>query len=242
MSASGDLEAQLPAADRHRRRLLTSLLLTEEEARRRIAADVHDDTLQLMAAAAMQASEVRRSAADSVVAEKLLGLERTMQTAMGRLRSLLIDLRPPALGRDGLRATLHRYLAARLGEAGIAYELTDDLDGEPPLETSLVAFRIAQEVITSVAKQAGASSVTVALHRCAQGLSIRITDDGEGFATDDGRIRLRQAGLRAMEERAELFGGRLRLRSAPGAGTTVEVWIPDAENLTAGSSAPSAGC
>jgi signal transduction histidine kinase len=129
---------------------------------------------------------------------------------------------------------LQRYLASRLDEPGIAYELTDDLDGEPPLETSLVAFRIAQEAITNVAKHARASTVSVALRRRERGLSIRITDDGRGFAADDGRLWVRHSGLRAMEERAQLFGGHLRLWSAPQAGTTVDLWIPEAvEGVTA---------
>jgi signal transduction histidine kinase len=182
----------------------------------------------LMAAAAMQAGEARRVVSDTRASERVQELEGLVQAAIGRLRSMLFDLRPSALDRDGLRAVLQRYLAYRLDEAGVAYELTDELDCEPPLTTSLVAFRIAQEAVTNVAKHARASTVTVALGSRERGLSIRITDDGRGFAADDGRIWLRHSGLRAMEERAELFGGHLRLWSAPGAGTTVDLWVPDA--------------
>lgn len=239
VSDNDDPEAGLQAADQQRRRLRAYVLRAEEEERRRIAAYVHDDTLQVMAAAAMQVGELRRALAGSVTAEKLQELEGIVQAAISRLRSLLFNLRPPPLDRDGLRETLHRYLAERFDDAGIAYELTDDLDGEPPLETSVVAFRIAQEAITNVAKHARASSVTVALRRHQQGLRVHITDDGRGFA-DDGRIGRNRAGLQAMEERAELFGGRLWVRSAPGAGTTVEFWIPEpADSIRAGSPAPS---
>jgi signal transduction histidine kinase len=234
MSDSRDLEAQPQAADRQRQRLLACLVRAEEDERRRIASDVHDDALQLMAAALMQAGEVRRSVTEAETTAKLQELEGLMQAAIGRLRFMLFDLRPPALDRDGLRAVLQRYLASRLDEPGVSYEITDDLDGEPPLETSLVAFRIAQEAITNIAKHARASTVTVALRRGERGLSIRITDDGRGFAADDGRLWVRHSGLRAMEERAQLFGGHLRLWSAPRAGTTVDLWLPEmAEGVTA---------
>jgi signal transduction histidine kinase len=234
MSDSGDLEAQLQAADRQRQRLMSCLLWAEEDERRRIAAGVHDDALQLMAAAVMQAGEVRRLVTDAKAAERIHDLEDLVQAAIGRLRLMLFDLRPPPLDRDALRTVLQRYLAYRLDETGTVHELTDDLDHEPPQETSLVAFRIVQEAITNVAKHARASTVTVALRRRERGLSIRITDDGRGFPADDGRVWLRHSGLRAMEERAQLFGGHLRLWSAPGAGTTVEVWIPEAvEDVTA---------
>ena len=239
VSGYDDLEARLQGADQQRSRLRAYVLRAEEEERRRIAAHIHDDTLQVMAAATMQIGELRRSLAGSATAEKLQDLEGIVQAAMTRLRSLLSDLRPPPLDRDGLRETLRRYLAERCEEAGVAYEVADDLHGEPPLETSVVAFRIAQEAITNVAKHARASSVTVALRRHQQGLRVHITDDGRGFAEDE-RVPRKRAGLRAMEERAALFGGRLWVRSAPGAGTTVEFWIPEpADSIRAGSPAPS---
>jgi signal transduction histidine kinase len=54
-------------------------------------------------------------------------------------------------------------------------------------------------------------------------VSLTITDDGTGFdpAAADGGF-----GLPGMAERAELAGGHLDVRSAPGRGTTVEARVP----------------
>jgi len=59
----------------------------------------------------------------------------------------------------------------------------------------------------------------------AGGVRLSIRDDGAGFdpAADRGRPGL---GLASMRERVELLGGRLDIRSAPGRGTTIDVWAP----------------
>jgi signal transduction histidine kinase len=55
------------------------------------------------------------------------------------------------------------------------------------------------------------------------GLQLAVTDDGRGFDPRDPELRARRLGLTSMEERAQRLGGRLTLRSEPGAGTTVRL-------------------
>jgi signal transduction histidine kinase len=54
---------------------------------------------------------------------------------------------------------------------------------------------------------------------------LEIVDDGIGFDPDAPGLRARRLGLTSMEERAESIGGRLEIRSAPGAGTTVRLEV-----------------
>jgi signal transduction histidine kinase len=58
------------------------------------------------------------------------------------------------------------------------------------------------------------------------GVRLRIQDDGCGFDQSTGTTVPGHLGLVAMRERAELAGGWWKCRSAPGAGTTVEFWLP----------------
>jgi len=57
-----------------------------------------------------------------------------------------------------------------------------------------------------------------------EGLVLTIADQGSGFDVDN--IALSGLGLVSMRERLELVGGRLTIRSSPGAGTQLDVIVP----------------
>ena len=98
---------------------------------------------------------------------------------------------------------------------------------EPDPETRASLYRICQEALTNVAKHAQASRVDVLLEEADGGIRVRVTDDGRGFRpTPDELPEPGHLGLTAMRERAELLEGTLYVKSAPGEGTVVEVWVP----------------
>ena len=68
--------------------------------------------------------------------------------------------------------------------------------------------------------------MTVRLDGGGPELRLEVADDGIGFDPADPELRSHHLGLTSMEERARELGGRLRLRSAPGAGTTVTLEVP----------------
>ena len=134
-------------------------------------------------------------------------------------RDLTFGLRPPA---DGLVESLAGYLEQTM--TGVAFELVHDLDDEPPAETVVTVYRICQESLTNVRKHAAAANVVVELASLDLGVHVRVRDDGVGFTG-----RHQQAGhfgLTEMRERAEAAGGWWDIHGAPGAGTTVEFWVP----------------
>jgi len=94
-----------------------------------------------------------------------------------------------------------------------------------------VADRIAQEALSNVRKHARASEVTVTLSQEDQGLLVTVQDDGKGFRPSDALERSLPGhlGLRAMEERAHIAGGWLRVESTPDQGTRVTFWLPYVE-------------
>jgi signal transduction histidine kinase len=110
---------------------------------------------------------------------------------------------------------------------GPVIELTGSLDEEPGLETRTTLFRIAQEAIGNARRHAGAGLITVHLASVEGGVVLRVTDDGRGMDPDLVRHpRHGHLGLVAMRERAELAGGTFAVASQPGAGTTIEAWLP----------------
>src|SRR5207249_1484122 len=86
---------RLRTSDELRRRLLAQLVTSQEEERRRIAADIHDDSIQVMTAAAMRLHTIRSAAAGGDHNDRLAQIERGIEQAITRLRGLMFGLRPP---------------------------------------------------------------------------------------------------------------------------------------------------
>jgi signal transduction histidine kinase len=86
-------------------------------------------------------------------------------------------------------------------------------------------LRIAQEALQNALRHAGAEHVGVRLAVSDGTISLEVTDDGTGFEPADPELRSRRLGLTSMEERAQRLGGRLEIRSAPGAGTVVRLEV-----------------
>jgi signal transduction histidine kinase len=221
------LYGDLRRVDGTRKMLLTRLVQAQEEERTAIANDIHDDSVQVMTAVSMRLDLLRKQLQDPDERASLLGLAETVRAAINRLRGLMFELHPPALDRDGLAAVLRQSLQRVADEAGVVATFEHHLGCEPVAETRIIVYRIAQEALANVRKHARAQSVKMQLEEQGGGIITRIRDDGDGF---DAERRVDSPaghmGLTAMRERAELAGGWLKVGSSPGAGTSVEFWLP----------------
>ena len=224
--ANARLYGALRQLEEQRRELLARLVRAEEEERRRIAADIHDDPIQVITALGMRLDLLRRSFSDPEHLALVENARETVNAAVARLRSMLFQLHPPALDREGLAPPLRALLDQLQEEAGLQVRFEARGAAEPPPEARAVLYRIVQEALANVRKHARASSVNVLLEERERGFSVRVEDDGEGFATGETGPLPGHLGLSGMRERAELAGGWSRVNSSPGAGTTVEAWVP----------------
>jgi signal transduction histidine kinase len=225
--ANARLHAHLKEVDASRQLLLSRLVSAQEEERRRIASDVHDDSVQVMTAAYMRLQMLASKVSEPEELEGLQRLERTLQGAISRLRTLLFELRPPALEREGLVPALQAYLHQAFADLPIHCRVTGELDAEPPVEVRTILYRVAQEALTNVRKHARASTVEVSVRRVGGGVEVRVRDDGVGFVPEPAvDPQPGHLGLTNMHERSEIAGGWCRIDSAPGRGTTVAAWIP----------------
>ena len=142
------------------------------------------------------------------------------------LRSLIAELRPPALDQLGLAPAL-TSLAQRTGAGGELDVRTDvalpkDRRLAPELETTV--YRIVQESLTNVVKHARAGSVDIAVRSDGEQIEISVTDDGVGFDPDGAAAT--GFGVIGMRERVELAGGELSVGRGPRAGTVVCARLP----------------
>lgn len=227
--AEGALRTTVEAlreTDEQRQRLLARLDRAQEEERKRIALDIHDDTLQVIAAVGMRLDALRRKISDPGQLGMLTRLQKDVALSMARLRRLVFELRPPVLQRDGLAAALRNYLEETCREAGLGYRMEIHLKDEPLPEPRNVLYRITQEALTNVWKHARANHVEILLEERDGGVLVRVEDDGVGITAETNGSPPGHLGMVAMRERAELAGGWSRVTSDPGGGTVVEVWVP----------------
>jgi signal transduction histidine kinase len=166
---------------------------------------------------------------DSKRADQILhNLEKFSSESLVELQRLISDLRPSHLDDLGLASAL-RWYASDIQER-TSLDVHVEISGEEhpvsaPAKTAL--FRIVQEALTNVIKHAEANIVKINLNFSADTVEIRVSDDGQGFDPQAHRSSGRISwGLRNMEERTNLLGGRFQVRSSPGRGTTLEVSIP----------------
>jgi signal transduction histidine kinase len=177
----------------------------------------------------MHLDKLATDLADPAHRERAELLARDVAATTDRMRGLVFDLRPPALDWAGVASALRLYLEETEEQFGLHYRLESRLEQEPPGEVRVIAYRIAQEAITNVRKHANASVVHVSVSGRDGGVHVTVRDDGKGAPTPGSAGAApgpRSFGLASMRERAEMAGGWWRLESEPGAGTTVEFWLP----------------
>jgi PAS domain S-box-containing protein len=224
----------LQATGRQQRTTIVELIRAQERERMSVAAGIHDDSLQVITAAALRLQQLRRRLHDPEDLKILSKLDETIMLAAQRLRKMIFDFRPPpALEQDGLLAALSVYLDQLQSDTGLPYHLDADLVAEPPEQARVVIYRIAQEAFMNIRKHAHASRVRVQLSQINEGYLTEISDDGVGIdphqEPTSGHL-----GLTLMQDRAEIVGGWTRITDTPGGGTTVHIWIPHTAANTPG--------
>jgi PAS domain S-box-containing protein len=213
-----------------RKRLMnyvTEVTRAQEEERKRIARELHDETIQSLAALALDIQAVTRSKPrlSEGVLRRIDELRRKTNNVIDGVRRFSYELRPEVLDQLGLIAALELLtnelsktsrIRAHVEVTGVERRLSSDLE--------LALFRIVQEAIQNVRKHSGASRVAVIVNYDLDNIRLTISDNGKGFTTMEGVTDLAsqgKLGLIGMEERVRLFNGKLTFRSNPGKGTTI---------------------
>jgi signal transduction histidine kinase len=193
--------------------------------RNRLALDLHDVVSQklysLVLTAEAAATLLDRDA--EAAREQVVKLQGIARQALDELRSLIFELRPPDLTRDGLCGALRKHVEVLRRVQPAAVEMDGDLELEPDERRDAEVFRIAQEAMQNALRHAQPSRILVRIGQTDGRLQLDVVDDGVGFDPHEPGLRSRRLGLTSMEERAQRIGGRIEIRSAPGEGTTVHL-------------------
>lgn len=210
--------------------LLRKLITSQEDERKRIARELHDESLQTLAALLMNI-EMCRLHPDMITPEKVSTMKDTVTMVINETTKVIQNLRPTVLDDLGFEAGIIWLIDRNLKEKGITcfVNLQDLVEENLPPELQVTLFRMFQEVIVNIARHAKAKNVFISIKNDTKAFIMNIEDDGQGFdtATVFKNTRTgRGLGILGMKERAAQVSGKLMVCSTPGHGTIVLCTIP----------------
>jgi signal transduction histidine kinase len=200
----------------------TRLLAAADTERQRIARDLHDGAQQRLVVLRIELELAAEDAEhdNPEEAATLRGFSTEIEQALEEFRSMTSEIYPAILSdrgiADALRAVALRAAVPTLVEVGTLAEY--------PLEIGTAVYFCCVEALQNVAKHApGANGAQIVIGEQNSVLRFSVTDDGPGFRKDEARLG---AGMINMRDRMAAVGGELKIRSAPGQGTSISGQIP----------------
>lgn len=206
------------------------------EERNLVAQGLHDSIAQGLTFLNLQVQMLESSiqAGDLMEAGEIVpALRAGVQESYEDVRELLLNFRSRLVEGDlvgSLQITVEKFRR----QTGIEVDFDADIDGAPfPREQQLQVLFIVQEALSNIRKHAAARHVDIRLED-RQDFVLSVHDDGVGF---DAATLLQKSdshvGLHIMRERAQRIHAALDVDSAPGAGTTIVLHLPQAERRAA---------
>lgn len=212
------------------------------EERNRLARELHDDTVQSLAALNRQLDLLRCDISEGLgldacgatlpdpIERRVDKIQDSLEATIQNLRLLSRDLRPQILQDLGLREALDAMVSdiARSFKIDISFSY----QGEPRRlrpELELHFYRIAQEAMSNVVKHSHATQVSLLLDFQPEEVLLTIKDNGCGFDVPEDLTRLTRTGgmgVINMRQRMREIGGCLRINSSPGQGTHLVLSVP----------------
>jgi signal transduction histidine kinase len=221
-------EERLRESEIKLRALAARLISIREEERARIAREIHDELGQALTSLKMDLTWLVKQLdqAEKPLLTRADTMCRLIDSTVQVVRRMSTGMRPEILDDMGLVAAIGWQTKEFQKRLGIRCRA--ELPTQPTHlgnELSTAVFRIFQEILTNIARHAKATGVFVQLRISDERLSLKVTDDGVGMA--ESAVHARESlGLLGMQERAQLFGGKVTFQASPGRGTTVSVVIP----------------
>jgi signal transduction histidine kinase len=221
-------EQRLHESQAQLRALAARLATAREEERARIAREVHDELGQVLTGLKMDVMWLGKhlDKTQGALLDKVATMRQLVDATVQVVRRISTGMRPGILDDMGLVAAIGWQANEFQKRMGIRCRVelpAAPLEADSALSTAV--FRIFQEVLTNISRHARASSVSVRLEVERSRLMLTVKDDGVGIAASAVRAPA-SMGLLGMQERAQQFGGELRVRGIRGRGTTVTLRMP----------------
>jgi len=211
----------------------------QEETRKELARDLHDGPTQLVAGLMMSLDFCKKALEKdpSLLSQEFDRMSELAERASHQLRTALFQLRPLVLETQGFGAALETFTERRQKDIGPTPKLTVKIEADTPNgelsrqdgKVEATIFAIVQETVNNAVKHAQANEIIVEVKETQQAIYTTIKDDGRGFDVDKILNNYEERGSLGMlnlQERTELIGGELTIKSVPDQGTKITIYVP----------------
>jgi signal transduction histidine kinase len=197
------------------------IIAAQDAERRRLERDIHDGAQQHLVALAVNLRLARTLVARSAerVPAVLADLKAAAEDTIHTLLDLSHGIYPRLLAEQGLGAAV----AAAVAAGSLPVELTVDALRRQRDDVEAALYFCCLEAVQNAAKHSGASRAVVRVSGDRDGVTLVVSDDGDGFPVASVGSG---SGLVNMRDRAEAVGGSLRIDSRRGRGTVITVRVP----------------
>lgn len=223
------LEARVAERTHQVEALTATLTLAEQQERQRVSHILHDDLQQLLYGLMIKTHLLQRSAPE-VLREQVASLSTHLQRAVNVTRTLVTELNPPILDKDGLPTALS-WLADHMAQMyALRVELEVKSFCEPrSRDIRALLIQMVREVLFNVVKHAQTDTARLVVDLAENRVLVRVEDDGIGF--DSRGIGQRQNGrgafgLKSIADRLTLIGGEMTIQARPGQGSCITLRVP----------------
>ena len=232
--------AQRTTELKHRARQLQKLALdmseTEDRERQRLAEILHDDLQQVLAAAKFHVGLMRNRAKSDVSLQATAAqVDHMLKEAIDKSRSLSHELSPAVMHHGDFAETL-RWLAGDM-QTKHGFLVHVQAHGQTHPQSDAIKsflYKTAQELLFNAIKHAGVNEARIRVRQCRRCVCLSVSDRGRGFDPQE-LPHAAGFGLLSIRERIELLGGRMKIKSAKGKGSSFFIALPQNETAEAGS-------
>jgi two-component system, NarL family, sensor kinase len=216
------LNASLAARAAELRSSRRRLVELGDAERRRLERDLHDGAQQQVVALKLKIAlgqHIARKAGDEGAALRLGHLTEEVQETLEEIRRVARGIYPQLVESESVVTAIR----TRALGCPVPVDVSAANVGAYPPDVQAAVYFAAVEAITNAVAYAGPGRIEVGITDTGDEIVVAVTDDGSGFdpgSTGEG------VGLTNIRDRVEALGGKLMVRSALGAGTTIEARIP----------------
>jgi signal transduction histidine kinase len=209
---------------RQQEEILENTVLSQEKERKRIAQDLHDEVGAMLSVVKLNIAMVERKSDTTASKEIARETKSYIDEVILQVRRISRALLPPSLEKLGLTSAIEELVNwVNKGDQVEVVVWKTEHDYRFNGKKEMAIFRIVQELLNNAIKHAQASRIVIKIRFCSSGLAVSVCDNGVGFdVKSNGKTGL---GLKNLESRTQILNARIKLRSAPGKGTTAVLFL-----------------
>jgi two-component system, NarL family, sensor kinase len=205
--------------------LLQSQLEIKEQTLQHLAYELHDNLGQVASLIKINLNTLQLN--DPIKAgHKIEDTKELIRQLITDLKSLSVSLNSERVTQLGIAKSLENEVG-RLNKTG-QFEATLQQKGSIPTldaNTTIILYRMAQEIINNMVKHSGAKRISISLTVIENLFTLAFSDDGAGFDLE-GKLNEGGSGLMNLHSRAKLIRAQLSIQSSPGSGTKISIELP----------------